>query len=444
MPRTSSLRQPESAEKVPHRARGAGLRGRGAAWGAVCGALLGWGCGGPKQDAPASATASVEASASAPPVAPAAPAYSDEPRSGPAPEFVLAGKAESGCEATRFELAQNLLRGELALAGRPGTGGGEIAASWLIQLQNKAQIGFAGFDGQARRIARDRGIGNARENPPRLFATGDVWTVVWFEARGLAFAQPRWEAQPPPEVSHFSPLADVPPEQVALALTPNGSIVVASSFGTGGSQLSLFLFESGSLQRAQALGVTKTAKKPRQPAVSADAAGYTVAWLEEGGVIQATRFNLEGKEVGDSSPAVGKPGARSELALAAHAEGNFLTWLEDGEVRMRDLDKDTRPTGEIVRVGKGKFPSTLSGPEGALLAYVGEADGAPDQLLALRLTKSGPSASVVRVSESGPVLDRPALAFAGNKVAFAWTEQMNPAMAAKRAWLRTVAASCIK
>src|SRR5690349_21706819 len=122
------------------------------------------GCGtGGSGKATGSASASAEAtpSGSAAEAVSSAPPLDDKPGAPAVTSFVQVDKAESGCSPARFDIAQNLLRGELMLAGRPGGGGGEIAASWLIQLQNKAQIGFSGFDGDAKRVARDRGIGNA-------------------------------------------------------------------------------------------------------------------------------------------------------------------------------------------------------------------------------------------------------------------------------------------
>jgi hypothetical protein len=360
-------------------------------------------------------------------------------------KIVAADAADSGCSPARFDLAQNLLRGELTLAGRPGGGGGEIAASWLIQLQNKAQIGFAGFDGEARRLARDRGIGNAREHAPKLFATGDAWTVVWFDDEGLAFARPVWDAQPAPTIEHLSPLKDVNPADVAFAATPAGALVVASPFATQGDQLSLFLFAPiAEGQKASALGRTKTGKRPKEPAVAADPKGYTVAWLEEDGHVEAARFDAEGNLQG-GAPAVLKPAQRSGLVAAAVEGNTVIGWLEGGSVFVRVLGPDAKPASPVFVVGKAKHAELVSAGADAILAYVGEADGVADQMLAVRVGASGPSATAVRASEGKTgVLDPPAVALAGPKLAFVWTEVMNPLMSAKRAILRTVSATCLK
>jgi hypothetical protein len=406
------------------------------------------GCGQGGGGGKASARASGEASASAPlPSASAsAPPVSDEPEGTGFSTVVDVGKPEAGCAPATFELAQNLLRGELTLAGRAGAdGSGEIAASWLIQLQARAQIGFAGFDGQARRLARDRGIGNAREDAPRLFATGDAWTVVWFDAEGLAFARPRWEAQPPPEIGHLSAVKDVKPADMAFAATPEGPLVVASPFGTQGDQLTLFLFAPvAEGQKARALGVTKIAKKPRSPAVSADASGYTVAWLEEDGHVKAARFDSAGKELGLGGVAVQRPADRSSLAIAAVEGGALLAWVEGETIFVRALGPDARPISPVFVVGKGKHPQLVSSGADAVIAFLAEAGGTADQLLAVRVSAKGPS-QAVRVNENKlPVLNPPAVAVAGPRLAFAWTEIMSPTMVARRAWLRTIAAACVK
>jgi hypothetical protein len=402
----------------------------------------GTGGGGNASGEPSASAASAPSGSSAAPVS-SAPPLDDKPTAAAVTAFVQADKPESGCSPARFDIAQNLLRGELTLAGRPGGGGGEIAASWLIQLQNKAQIGFSGFDGDAKRLARDRGIGNAREHAPRLFTPGGVWTVVWFDAEGLAYARPVWEAQPAPAIEHLSPLKDVNPADVAFAATPGGALVVASPFATQGDQLSLFLFASTTEgQKPSALGRTKSGKKPRSPAVAADAAGYTVAWVEEDGHIEAARFDAEGNLQGGAT-AVARPAQRTSLVAAAIEGGTVLVWVEEGSVYGRVLGPDGKPKSSVFTVGKGKDPVLVSAGADSILGYVGEAEGAADQMLAVRVSASGPSTTAIRLSDS-KVLDPPAAAVAGPKLAFAWTEVMNPLMSAKRAVMKTVVATCLK
>jgi hypothetical protein len=354
--------------------------------------------------------------------------------------------ADADCKPATFELASYLLRGELTIAGRPGaSGGGEVAGSWLVQLRGKAQIGFAGFDGQARRIARDRGIGNAREHAPSLFATGDVWTVVWFDDEGLAFAHPAWDTLPTPDIEHLSAVKNVAPEDVALGATPEGPLVVASPFGTNGDQLSLFLFGAVG-QKPQAIGVTKSAKKPKSPAVSADADGYTVAWLEEGGLIHATRFDKSGKETGDGAAVVSAPADRKSLQIVSLAEATMLVWNEGDKLLARKLGKTGRADSKIfVVAAKGRDPVTMVAGADAIVAFVGDADGVPDQLLAARLSPAGVAETAYRISDGKvPVLDPPAVASLGGRIALAWTETMGTALSSKRAWLRTVEGACIK
>ncbi len=406
------------------------------------------GCGNPAGTSGGASASAEDAPSSAP--QPSASGATSAPPTDDTPEGtgIQASKpaTDADCKPATFELATYLLRGELTIAGRPGpSGNGEVAGSWLVQLRGKAQIGFAGFDSQARRIARDRGIGSAREHAPSLFATGDVWTVVWFDDEGLAFAHPSWETLPTPEIEHLSAVKGVAPEDVALGATPEGSLVVASPFGTSGDQLSLFLFAAVG-QSPKAIGVTKSAKKPKSPAVSADADGYTVAWLEEGGLIHATRFDKAGKEIGDGAPVVSAPADRKSLQIVSLAEATMLVWNEGDKLLARKLGKTGHADSKIfVVAAKGRDPVTMVAGADAIVAFVGDADGVADQLLAARLSPAGVAQTAYRISDGKtPVLDPPAVASLGGRIALAWTETMGPALSSKRAWLRTVEGACIK
>ncbi len=347
------------------------------------------------------------------------------------------------CSQSTIELATYLQRGELTIGGRDG----QIAASWLVQLKDKAQIGFAGFDGEAKRIARDRGIGNARERAPTLFPSGPDWIVIWFDGEGLAYARPRWEAQPGPEVNHLSTVKDVPPDEVAVAPTPDGALVVASSFGTDGDQLSLFKFATldGS-QKAEALGFTKHAKKPHRPAVAADADGYALAWIEEDGHVSATRLEQSGKEVGTSDTVVPKPASATvaDVTIVPTDTGFQLTWSEGDMIYTRPLAKDATPSGPPLVVGKGRSPRAVASKDAIFLAYLGEASGKAQQLLVVRASKTGVSSAAARVSDGQTeVKDPPSITMAGDRVAVAWTEVMSPIVSTKRATLRTFNGSCL-
>lgn len=394
---------------------------------------------------------SSSASASGGPVASAAPSGSaashaphvDDTPKGPG---VTATPAidKAKCAPSSIELATYLQRGELTIAGRDG----QIAASWLVQLKDKAQIGFAGFDGEAKRLARDRGIGNAREHAPTLFASGPTdWIVTWFDGEGLAYARPRWEAQPGPEVEHLTTVKDVPPEDVAIASTLDGALVVASPFGTQGDQLSLFVFASpdGS-QKAQALGLTKSAKKPHKPAVAADADGYALAWIEGDGTTAVTRLDKSGKELHPYTAIVPKPasGETSDVTIVATDTGFELTWASGDDVYTRHLDKDAMAAGPPLIVGKGKSPVAVAAKGQVFVAYLGDADGKAQQLLVVRVGADAVSSSAVRMSDGQTeVKDPPSIAIVGDRLAVAWTEQMSPIVSTKRATLRTVNASCI-
>ncbi|HTJ84724.1 MAG TPA: hypothetical protein VL400_23555, partial [Polyangiaceae bacterium] len=366
------------------------------------------GCGnGAASNGSGSTTVAVSAEPSAPPAsASVVAAPPDDTIEGTGYKAIKpVSDAALGCKQTSFEMATYLLRGELTLAGRPANGG-EVAGSWLVQLRGKAQIAFAGFDAQARRIGRDRGIGNAKEHAPSLFATGDAWTVVWFDDQGLAFAHPAWETLPTPDIEHLSAVKGVDPANVALGATPDGSLVVASPFGTQGDQLSVFVFGAPGT-KPQALGVTKFAKHPSSPAVSADADGYTVVWTEEGGVVHATRFDKAGKEIGDGAAVIRTPAEKKSLQLVSIADATMLVWSEGDAILARKLGKDGHADSKIrVVAAKGKFPLTMGAGSDAVVAFLGEADGVADQLLAARLSAEGVAETAYRVSDGKlPVAD---------------------------------------
>jgi hypothetical protein len=51
----------------------------------------------------------------------------------------------------------------------------------------------------------------------------------------------------------------------------------------------------------------------------------------------------------------------------------------------------------------------------------------------------------VRISDGNkPVLDPPAIALGGSRLAGAWTEVMGATISSKRAWLRVIDAACLK
>lgn len=359
----------------------------------------------------------------------------------------LAGNA--ACKEKSVDVGTYLLRGELDIAARDNA----IAAAWLIQLPGKpnAQVAFGGFDGEGRQLARGRGIGSSRDSAPSIFAAGaSDWTVAWFDAEGLAHTHPRWESLPAAEVGHLSALAGEVAEHVGLAVAPGGSMVAVAPFGPDKAQLGLFLFAplDAAAPALKALALTHRANKPRTPAVAADAAGYHVAWLEDGDAIVATHFDAAGKEI-DENALVAPPGAKRErLALAMTASGGVAVWEEDGSIRVRPVDASARPAGPIQIVGKGRGAAVVGGGEGGG-AYVGwlGADGKTEQqVLVTRLAPDGaPSAKALRVSGGTlAVKDPPVVALAGSRLAAAWAEPMGPVVSSKRAVLRIIDAACVE
>lgn len=412
-------------------------------------ALLG-ACGRKVEPAPTASapTASAAASASAPP-----------PPSGPTPapangqpvgsgfaQVVLATDKASGCREEQAIIAEYLMRGELAIAGRAEGDQPQFAVTWLIKLPEHSQIGFAGYGDDAKRIARTRSVGSSREHPPHVYATGDRWTIAWFDDEGLAYARPTWELLPKPTIEHLGAAKAIDPEQIALSGAAGGSLVVASHIGTKGDQLSLFLFSPNAGQPPRAIGMTKFAKSPSVPAVAADDAGYTLAWLEPDGRMVASRIDLQGEEVGTGAVVADPAGKREELHLTRVKGGTLLTWLEGGRILVRKLDEAARPTGDIHVIGSGKHPVLVTAGDDALAAFLTKVGEHEDQLVALRIgADASVSSTAVRfTSGPNPVLDPPAVAVGGTRVAAAWTEVMSKTITTKRASLRLIDASCLK
>lgn len=409
-----------------------------------------------KRDAPAP-----EGAASAAPVASAAPtgsasaAASVTTASAMAPESAaprgtgvaeLKTLAEVGtCKPKNADLASYVQKPALGLAGRAD---GTFAAVWLVELQNDpdAQIAFAGFDGEARQVARARGIGTTRFEGLRLLESGGAWSASWFDAEGLTHTRPRWEAVPPPEIQHLAAVGKEGNENVAVAPTPAGSLVAAAPFGPQRDQLGVFLFASTDPAEptVKAVGVTHHARQPRRPAVAADAGGYFVAWHEEDGSIRASHFDAAGKE--GSAHVIAPEGPKRErVALTATSAGAIALWAEGETLLARALDAGAQPAGPTWVVGKGKWGVFTPGGQGALVAWVGHDGKADAQLLLARLSPEGaPSAQGLRVSDGvTAVKDPPALAAAGSRVGLAWTEMMGPAVSSKRALLRLVDLACV-
>lgn len=389
--------------------------------------------------------AAASAEPTPPPSASAAPPPADKPsmevQGEGVKEAVSIDKVE-GCTSSSSDLATYLQRGELTLAGRAS----EVSAAWLVQLTGRAQIGFAGFNEKAEKVARDRGIGNAREHAPRLFAHPSGWTVAWFDPEGLAYAHPTWEAGPGPDIQHLAAVREVSPEDVALAASPSGSLIAASPFGADG-QLSVFLFaplEPGG-EPVTAVGVTKTAKSPRHPAVVGDESGYTLAWHEGDHRIVATRLSLTGKESSEVGQVVVEGGSdkREGVALAKLGAGSVALWSEKGELYARALDPNARATSPIWKIGTGKWPSLIATPKGALVAWVIEPTPETAELWAVRIGEDGPAKKAVIASRDKPVKGPPAVAVAGDRVAFAWTEPMSTTISSRRAVLRIADAGCL-
>jgi hypothetical protein len=417
--------------------------------------LIGAGCkgdggssSGPASSASAPSSASPAPSGSAPAnagSAAAAPPETYAPQGAGVEEIVpVASVAE--CQPKEVELGSYLQRGEISIAARDGA----IAASWMVQLPNKqdAQIAFGGYDGQAKQTARVRGIGTSREHAPQVFATGSEFTVTWFDSDGLAHTKPTWELGAARPTEHLGAFKKEIAGNVGLASTPAGSLVAVAPFGLDQGQLSLFLFAptDPAAPPVRALAVSRRAKKPSRPSVSADAAGFTVAWLEEDASLFVARFDLEGKEA-EGAKLVAPGGTdRQAVSLVPAGTGTLALWAEGDSIVARPLDVRAQPSGPARVVAKGaKWPKAAALGDGALVCWVGQGGPKEGRLQAVRLKGDGsPSSKGLEfVGEGRAVKDPPACAVAGGRAALAWMEVMSATVSTKRALLRTIEASCL-
>jgi hypothetical protein len=346
------------------------------------------------------------------------------------------------CAVNSNDVGRYLKRGELSIAGREGA----IGIVWLIDLTSKVQVAFAGFDNEARQTLRGRGVGLAREHAPRVFSTGADWTVTWLDPKGLAYTRPQAQTLPAPDIEHLSSISSENAEYAAIAATPGGPLVAVAPFGADRAQLALFLFAptQPDAPPIQAVGVTKHAKSPRNPAIAADASGYYVAWLEEGGRIAASHFDAAGKETDAHAVMPPTEAKREQLAIVAAGGGAVVAWTEGEVIHARGLDREARPFAPPQVVGRGKWPILTSSGDGAFAAWVGKGRTAADQLVVVRLAASGaPAPKGLEITDGNAVRDPPSLAFAGARAAASWTEVMGATVSTKRLIIRLFDPACV-
>ena len=360
------------------------------------------------------------------------------PGAGPPSTFVAA-KSEKACHQQTVELASYQTRGDVALAGQ----GDSIAATWRVRLAGKAeeQIAFASYDKDAHPLARARAVGNtSHDAAPKVFAAGSDWVVVWFDDKGLAYARPKLEPLPAPEIAHLGAVAAEVAADVALAPWHAGGGVAATPFGAARAQLGLFVFSAPEAPAVKAMGVTHHATKPRSPAIAASPTATFVAWDDDGAIL-ASRFDAAGKESGVCTVAARGGGKRERLSIVATAKGAIATWMEGSKVHTRALDASACPASPIWTAAEGKWASIAKLGDAALLAWI-SADG---KLLAARIGADGaPAAKGIDVSEGTTgVKDPPAVFGLGGRAAFGWAEAMSPVISTKRLALRVVDAACI-
>ena len=389
---------------------------------------------------PGSAAPSGIGSTAAPPAVAAAVAF-DPPADAALVTELSSARSNKLCRAQTAEIAAYQSEGVIAI----GAGKGGIGASWLVHVAGKReeQIAFSSFDTEGKPTARPRGVGLARQKIARVFAGGAGFTVTWFDSNALAYARPRIDPLPAPDIGHLNMFGPEVAADVALAATEGGSVVAAAPFGAEKNQLGLFQFspsEEGA-PPITALGVTHHAVAPSRPAVAAGEGATFVAWFEPDGRILASRFDARGKE--SEAACVVAPAAtekREHLALAAVGSGVIALWMEGSMIRTRALDASGCPISPAWKVAEGRWATLAAASEAPLVAWL-SSDG---RLLATKLGANGaPTTKGLDLAEGSVGLkDPPALAVTSGRVAFGWAEAMSPLISTRRLMLRLIDAAC--
>jgi hypothetical protein len=365
----------------------------------------------------------------------------DPPSPVPPPATFVGARSEKSCQAQTVDLGGYQQRGEVALGGNEGG----LAAAWRVRLPGKPQlqVAFASFDREGKPVARARGVGLTMQDvPPRVFASGAEWTVVWYDEKGLAFTRPHTEPLPLPDIAHLGAVGPDVATDVALATSPAGAVLAAVPFGAGKAQLGVFLFAPAeSVSTVKAFGVTHHGKAPHRPAVAAGPGGTYLLW-DEAGALVSSHFDASGKENDAPCPVAPAGEKRDRIALAATKTGAVALWMEGDRIRTRALDASGCPASPIWTVAQGRWASITALGDGAMVAWA-----APDgHLLAARLRPDGapPAQGIDAAEGTTGIKDDPAItAFGAEKAAFGWSERMSPVISAKRLVMRVVDAACI-
>jgi hypothetical protein len=408
------------------------------------------GCGPKAVPAPTGSTsASAAPGISSPPAGSAAPSatpapvgFDPDPAAAPVSEFAGA-RSNKLCRTQTGEIAVYQQEGLLALgAHKSGVG-----AAWLVHLagaRREEQIAFSSFDLEAKQVARPRGVGLAGQGTSRVFGSGSGFTVTWFDTKGLAYARPRNEPLPAPEIGHLSMFGPEVAGDVALSSTAAGSVVAAAPYGAGKTQLGLFQFSPAEADAppVTALAVTHHTLAPSRPAVASGLEATFVAWFEADGRIVASRFDSKGKET-DAVCLVAPASAdkREHLTLAAIGSGAVAMWMEGAQIRTRALDGSGCPTSPAWKIAEGRWAQMAALGDAPVVAWLAN-DG---RVLAAKLGANGaPTSRGLDVAEGAVgIKDPPALAVAAGRVAFGWAEPMSPVVSTRRLVLRLIDAACL-
>lgn len=355
------------------------------------------------------------------------------------------------CQVRTRDLEANLATGAVGLASK----GNDVAFSWLYRGKGKGEglLAFGGYDTQGRLLAAGHGLGKGALFAPRVFPSGDGWSVAWFDQQSLVFARATWSPLPNP-VGRLAAVTTEVAEHTAIAPTSGGQLLATAPLA-GGQQLGLFQFtpSGDGADTVKAIGATHHANHPEHPALAELNDGYVIAWQDtpEGklSAVQLSRFDAGGRELG-AQISLSTPGrAASHPSLVTTASGVLVTWVEhEGEasaVVVRSIDRSFASAGPAHHVDAGSAPLLIAMKDGgATLGFLRTTDNGPSHLAAVHVSDDGkPAERGVIVSEpgrgKGGVALKPAAATGEDgRVIFGYL--YNDGM---RAQLRSLAGQCL-
>ncbi|MBX3245937.1 MAG: hypothetical protein KF901_02005 [Myxococcales bacterium] len=148
-----------------------------------------------------------------------------------------------------------------------------------------------------------------------------------------------------------------------IAMMPDGNTLVVFDDGVSTSGASAVHFAAGSTSPGAAVAIGTSGASA--PAVAAHAGGFVVAYVQ-GGQVLAARYDAEGASVGEPVTV----GAGAQPTVAALADGRFYVAFDDGgSVRGRAYTAEGAPASDALLLGPGVRPAAGAGAERFFVAW---------------------------------------------------------------------------